>query len=281
MLLLTQSQPVPAVLATAIEQQLARVLEAFAAAQKEPRVRPVHDLRVAIRRLTGALELAEAIGQRLRRRSRRVLRELLTVLSPLRDAQVQARALRDAPADRALHEVQEQLRRQERALRRDTKRSLRRLRLGKLGKDVARLNHALLHDTPSAEVVEHALLGELARRQLELDRRRLVGEPDDARALHRSRLALKDYRYVLEVLAPLLPPSSETLRVATSELQAQLGQAHDQHVLSELVRGLSRTASRRLAASLEALADELERQSLTAQLAGATSLRNAKLQFPA
>jgi CHAD domain-containing protein len=208
------------------------------------------------------------------------LRELLTVLSPLRDAQVQARSVQSESGERARQEVLEQLRRRERALRRDTKRSLRRLRLGKLGKDVARLNHALLHDAPSAEVVEHALLGELARRQLELDRRRLLGDPDDARALHRSRLAVKDYRYVLEVLAPLLPPSSEALRVTTSELQAQLGQAHDQHVLSQLVRRLARRASRRLASSLEALADALERQSLTAQLAGASALRNAKLPFP-
>lgn len=282
MLLLNQSKPMPSVLAAAIEEQLARVLAARRAARNEPRVRAVHDLRVAVRRLTAALELAEVLGPRLRRRSWRALRDLLKALSPLRDAQVQVRAvaMARAPADAAAKEVLRQLRRQERALRRDTKRRLRELRLGELGRDVAGLLHALLHDELGDELVQQALLGELARRHLELDRRRHRFEPDDARALHRSRLALKDYRYALEVLAPLLPPSSEALRLTTSELQAELGQAHDQHVLSELVRSLSRETSRKLAPSLDSLADALAHDSTAAQLASASALKRASLQFP-
>jgi CHAD domain-containing protein len=242
----------------------------------------VHDLRVAVRRLTAALELAEVLGPRLRRRSWRALRGLLKVLSPLRDAQVQVRAvaMARAPADAAAKKVLRQLRRQERALRRDTKRRLRELRLGELGRDVAGVIHALLHDELREELVEHALLGELARRHLEVERRRQSVERHDARALHDARLALKGYRYALEVLAPLLPPASEALRVTTSELQADLGQAHDQHVLSELVRSLSRSASRKLRPTLRSLADELAHHSAAAQLASASALKRAPLQFP-
>lgn len=281
MLLLTQAKPAPSVLAAAIQEQLTRVMAARRAARTEPRARSVHDLRVAVRRLTAGLELAAVLGPRLRRRSQRLLRELLKVLSPLRDAQVQVRAvaIAEAPAP-ATKKVLRQLRRQERALRRDTKRRLLELGLGELGRDVAGLIHALLHDELREELVEHALLGELARRHLEVERQRQNVEWHDARALHDARLALKDYRYALEVLAPLLPPASEALRVTTSELQAQLGQAHDQHVLSELVRSLSQSVSRKLRPALRSLADELAHHSAAAQLAGTSALQAAKLQFP-
>lgn len=281
MLLLTQSKPAPAILAAAIEEQLARVRAAFSAASHKARSRPVHDLRVAVRHLTAALELAEALGHSVRPASRRVLRELLAALSPLRDAQVQVRAVAGARLDDASHFALKLLRRRARSLKRDTRRTLRALRLGKLRKDIARVSQALLRDTPGAEVVEHALLGELARRHLELAHRRQQLDGGDARALHRGRLALKHYRYVLEVLAPLLPPASEELRFASSELQAQLGEAHDRHVLAERVRDLSRAASRKLAPSLKSWANELEQQSAAAQLAGAAALCRANLQFPA
>jgi CHAD domain-containing protein len=172
------------------------------------------------------------------------------------------------------------LRQRERALRRHTKRHLRSLELAKLGKDVGSLIHALLHDVQSAELVEHALLGELARRHLEVERRRGQSEHDQARGLHRARLALKDYRYELEVLASLLPARSEALRVTATELQAQLGQAHDQHVLSRRVRRLARTAPAKLGPPLKSLAEALDQQSAAAQLSGASALRAANLQFP-
>jgi CHAD domain-containing protein len=91
---------------------------------------------------------------------------------------------------------------------------------------------------------------------------------------------LKDYRYLLEILAPLLPAGAESLRASAAELQDRLGEAHDRHVLLKRVRELSRDTPRKLQPALQAWQAQLARESSAAQLAGAKALAHATLTFP-
>jgi CHAD domain-containing protein len=274
------SNPGSNVVTSALGEQLERVLTTFEQARRKPKRRSVHELRVAIRRLSAALELASALGHELRPRSRRMLRKLMALLSPLRDAQVQVQAVASVARSDATRRVLDQLRARQKTLRRATRRRLRALELTPLRKDVSSSLKALQHETPGGEAVTQVVIGELARRHVELERKRQLVATDDARALHRSRLALKGYRYLLEILAPLLPAHAESLRTSTAELQDRLGEAHDRHVLFERVRELSPDAPRKLEPELRAWQAELARESAAAQVAGAKALAHATLTFP-
>lgn len=274
------SNPGSSVVSAALEQQLAQLLATFEQVRDKPKRRPVHELRVAIRRLSAAFALTAALGHNLRPRSRRVLRKLMAVLSPLRDAQVQVQAVASAATSDATRSVLPQLRARQKALRRATRRRVRALELTSLRKDVASSIKSLQNETPGGDAVAQALLGELARHHVELERKRQIDANDDARALHRSRLALKDYRYLLEILAPLLPGGAASLRTSAAELQDRLGEAHDRHVLLERVRELSQDAPRKLEPALRAWHAALARESAAAQLAGANALQHATLTFP-
>lgn len=274
------SNPGSSVVSAALEQQMARVLATFEQVRDEPKRQPVHELRVAIRRLSAAFALADALGHNLRPRSCRLLRKLMAVLSPLRDAQVQVQAVASAAASAATRSVLGQLRARQKTLRRATRRRVRALELTSLRKDVASSIKSLQNETPGGAAVAQAVLGELARRHVELERKRQLDASDDARTLHRSRLALKDYRYLLEILAPLLPAGAEPLRASAAELQDRLGEAHDRHVLLKRVRELSRDAPRKLEPQLRAWQAQLARESAAAQLTGAKALAHATLTFP-
>jgi len=280
-LIATQSAP-ELVLAAAIDTQRRAVLAVLDAGAERTKAKPVHALRVAIRRLASALQLARALGYAARPKTLRRLRKLMSALSGLRDAQQQRRAIErlSTSAAQAPSAI---------VLLRETEVDSERQALHRLGKfdasafdlDISSISERLATSvqTPDTHPAANAVvLGELAKRHLEaLRQQRRAGECD-AEALHRARLVFKNYRYALEAIGSLLPASACNLLEASAELQDSLGHAHDAHVLAETLSKLAKAAQTSL--SLQGLAGELAEAGSRAHEAGKLALGAIDLRWP-
>jgi CHAD domain-containing protein len=187
-----------------------------------PAVDPVHDARVATRRLRAALRL---LG--LRELEARV-KELQDALGAVRDLQLQAAWLRGR--DEELRQ------RRERLLRG----SLRRLddALARFGDETA----AQLATAAAQAKFAGRLAGASVRRVL---RRRLLRFEERLKAalarpgplpMHRMRISVKQVRYLFELLDQALPRPARLLLAELPPLQEALGELHDTDVRIRLLR---------------------------------------------
>jgi CHAD domain-containing protein len=200
----------------------------------------IHDLRVATRRLQEALDFFEpCLPARARRRLVRRARRIRRALGEIRNADVTLdmvsllRSEWGPESSRMLHELRGRLRSETAALRRKA--------TGRQGVPVAgarKRSRALLAGldgrrefdlAPRAKRVLELRVGEVLRR---LPPARTGG----AEALHRLRLAVKSYRYALEILEDLGWRGARPGIAAARKVQEELGRIHDLDVLSELVR---------------------------------------------
>ena len=195
----------------------------------------VHDLRVEIRRLLSALELVGAFLHEDRvKKARKLLKHHLDTFAELRDIQVQCLAAhqlaRRFPA--AAPFLSALTRREERAAR-QTRKHLRRsapVRLGRLldhFRDELRTRRKSErgpHDFAAAcRAVGRAFAVALRRRE------RLDPEVPDT--IHRTRIAFKKFRYMVEALAPLLPRVTPARLRSLRNYQALMGPIQDAEVL--------------------------------------------------
>jgi CHAD domain-containing protein len=265
---------------TAQQQALHAALDA----PKGPlKPKAIHDLRVAIRRLLTALDLAEAMGCDVEPATARRLHKLLSRLAPARDAHVLMRALEPL---RAAHPEAElviaKLKQHRRAATRKAKKRLQAFARADFDRATASVLEGLsaaLTTAPSS-VVLAALQGELAKRHLEVERQRRSMVANDPAELHRVRVLLKQYRYALEACLPILPEAAAGLAKRCETLQEELGSAHDAHVLAETTRELAKSTSGDDAKALGDLARELERTEKAAHEAGCRALGAAELRWP-
>lgn len=265
-------------LVASIEAQRQVLDRHIQAGQKRLKPRAIHELRVALRRLLTALALSSALGLTPEPRTSRRLRKLLSRLSAARDAHVQLRLLAELlPQHAGSALLLADLRRTRRAASRRAGKQLRAFGRTEPERDLGPVLAALRATTAPPTLAATALLGQLAQRHLAVDYQRQSTSADDPEALHALRVALKDYRYALEALAPALPEAQEPAR-RCAELQNRLGAAHDTHVLAQSARLL---AERRGSPPLASLADALTQHSRAAHLEAAAELAQARLPWPA
>jgi len=277
MALTLRERPATSALIGAIEAQL-RILREELSGSRKAKSGRVHRLRVATRRLLAALELVEAVGVSVPESVRRRLRALLHRLSPLRDAQVMQRALRGLPKADIDASLMTRVRLQKRKRRKRAERRLTRFDLTELARELEDVRRCLVSADGSVrenQVASVALAGALASRHLDIERRRAVSESASEHELHELRIALKGYRYALEVLAEFLPSSADQLLAATTRLQDELGDAHDRYVLEQLV---AESAGRGEAS--RALAEQLSLASREAHQRAAEAVKLAELLWP-
>src|SRR6187431_2305768 len=131
------------VLATTIDTQRQALLRCVTRAGK-PKAKRVHALRVAIRRLLVALDLATTTGQTLKPRTARRLKRLLDDLSPLRDTEVQLKALPSLAVNHPeTEELEKALRARKRGLERLAARRLAKFEIDDLARDIELVTGAL------------------------------------------------------------------------------------------------------------------------------------------
>jgi CHAD domain-containing protein len=226
----------------------ADVVEARRRVSRRGSAASIHDLRVATRRLQAALEvfgprLPERPLRRLDRRARLIRRQL----GQARNARVLRALLRrlrvppDGDESRLVTSLVRRLDRPARKGRRDLR------ILPGIKKRIQTLLQAL-SERPERSVAPAGRPGGRAtppaaalpdRVEAVARAARLAGD-SDPESMHRLRIAIKRYRYVLEVLseagAPALQPSIHRAR----GLQRELGRLHDLDILIEWVRGAAR-----------------------------------------
>jgi CHAD domain-containing protein len=272
-------QPLAAHLSSLVEQRLQQLSKSVKASYVERSVDTVHDLRVASRRLRAfAATFRDALGKKTRARLEKRLKRVTQTVAPLRDLDVLI-ALVEERHGRATSDL-------ERASLEYLLEALHERRSVAASRAETRLQEQSL--AVVSDLVRSAARDVLAGLSREEDQRAYAGtlleglvlsaaeqEPpldgeEHAEQLHRLRIALKELRYALEFLEPVLGAHFGDLYARAEALQELLGTHHDLTVLAEIV-----------AESSEALASR-HRLSLYAGLqlasAGLAAERQAALQ---
>jgi CHAD domain-containing protein len=239
------SDPLPGprigdILVASLEERWRRFLTQLRRNRRTATEASVHDLRVSIRRLLATIDM---VGTLLPddgfRKSRRLLRKHLKSFNRLRDTHIQILALRalarEFPPVRPLGA---DLRRRETKLVRDARQTIASIRPEPLERSLADAAVRLggLRLLPAFEEVATATaigaLGGAFVRAFDL-RQRI--NPADPASIHRLRVAFKKCRYMLEVLAPLLPGADRRFLKLLNDYQTRMGEIQDLQVVTACV----------------------------------------------
>lgn len=224
----------------ALEVRLARLQELLASRAWPDEVEPLHQVRVAARRLGAVLDLVDPEAYPAHKSHRRALKDLVEALSLTRELDVHAdrlqahRATARTPALAAVIEhLQEQVDQARAKARRALRRELEHLRLP----DLARLLEVPSLPDPfqptSLQEAAWAIL--TARAAAALPPLPDLLQQEDPPALHKGRVRIKKLRYALEALEGAFAAPPEDLLAALKALQTALGEHHDLAALEALL----------------------------------------------
>jgi CHAD domain-containing protein len=197
----------------------------------------VHDSRVETRRLISTIDLIGAfIPERELDQARRALKRHLDTFDKLRDTQVQlvyvGRMMDTYPGAR---EFRDWLRKRETRFTRQTRKSVKAVKTKRLGRSIAAFEKEIRRrrkETPRERAFN--LVQQTMNRAF--DRvARLCSRVDahNTETIHRTRVAFKRFRYMVESLSPLLPVVKEQHRQAMRGYQSMMGDIQDVEVLLE------------------------------------------------
>jgi CHAD domain-containing protein len=208
-------------------------------------VESIHQLRVASRRLASQLFLLDSVlpGPRSQKAGRIVKRQLQS-LGGLRDLHI-LRIFIDQQTARfsELTFLQHRLARQERELTKPASRRINRSKTYKLERWIDRL----LADLTRASV-DTAARGRFTAKALRcaeeafaetVQRWRLIDRAD-LRTIHRTRVAFKKFRYIVECLSPEIAGLSRRQLRRLAYYQRKMGNIQDLHVIQEAITGVAR-----------------------------------------
>lgn len=200
----------------------------------------VHDLRIALRRMSSILALVDEIlgGKPAARFSRR-LDKLLKALGDVRDVQVQRKEVgRMAETYAALADFHRRLRKRERKLEPRAEKRLQSVSAERLrGLFEAVTADALLGLSSEALQTRHraTVLQAVDRRFSDVIDARRALDVADLGTVHRMRVAFKKFRYMVEVLQPLLIGMGRAQLDSMQAFQTLMGDVHDLDVLNQML----------------------------------------------
>ena len=234
--------------------------KAYRKAVKRCRKRPsepsVHHLRVETRRLLSTLALLSYLSNTVQlRKAQETLKKQLDAFDELRDTHVQllytATMLRDFPEVKPLFR---RLQRREKSLIKPAARTAQRSKLKRLSRRISATKSQLkvafartgvLHGAglPGALALPAAQPGRFrpAVRLAQAVQRafdRVVEfrhqiDPAQLKTIHRTRIAFKRFRYIIELLQPILPAVKPRQLIAMDQYQTMMGEIQDIGVLIE------------------------------------------------
>ena len=195
----------------------------------------VHDVRVETRRLLSTLELLGAfIPEHDIKKVRRALKRHLDTFDQLRDTQVQLGYVgRMAGAFPDAREFYDWLRDRKARFIRTTRKAVKRIQTKRLGRCLAAFEKEIRHQRKRISrerafaMVRRAINQAFAR----VAQRCRHVRANDTQTIHRTRIAFKHFRYMVEALAPLLPAVTEDHRRALRGYQCMMGDIQDMEVL--------------------------------------------------
>lgn len=201
----------------------------------------VHELRVATRRLMAQFIMLGCVTPgKTAESARRILKRGLKALGELRDTHVQRlfveRLMVRFPE---LIFVRDFLQRQERRQERSAASKVRTFKTRKLEKWISRmLAHVDVRNGRSAD--PHRLSSIVAKAVddafAEVVRRRQAIAPAHASTVHRTRIAFKKFRYMVEALSPDLTGLTKADLRALARYQKRMGILQDLEVMQQCIR---------------------------------------------
>jgi CHAD domain-containing protein len=238
----------PAILRAQLLKALQGRWRAYRKALKKCRNHPseqaVHFLRVESRRLLSALELLGSFVTHSHvQKARRKLKKRLNDFSELRDTHVQLLAvevmLREFPELKPLY--RKLLRREKRLV----KPAARRAKLSKTGSLARAVKRTRLHlkaafAAPSVRCRPRERISNMLETAFErvAELRREI-DPADVTTIHRTRVAFKKFRYMIELLQPILPGVTRPQLVAMSHYQTMMGDIQDLGIMLASLEALA------------------------------------------
>jgi CHAD domain-containing protein len=195
----------------------------------------VHGVRVETRRLLSTIELLGAfVPERDIRKARRALKHHLDTFDQLRDTQVQLGYVgRMAGTFPDAHAFYDWLRDRKARFTRTTRKAVKHIKTKRLGRCLVavekkiRLQRKRITREQAFVIVQRAINRAFAR-VAQLCRH---VRADDTKTIHRTRIAFKHFRYMVEALSPLLPAVTEDHRRAMRGYQCMMGDIQDMEVL--------------------------------------------------
>ena len=223
----------------------------------------VHDIRTSARRLLAVLAALEPFVKG--KASRRLSRRADTVLDrsgALRDLGVQLDILptvRSSSAGPALRRLRKRLSQKHARQARKLRKRLRREDVGRVRGDVRRLlrRSRRAKATSKASAADRAALQPGRQAFARLRKSRLAVDPTELVTIHRMRIALKEFRYLMEAMGPLAPAVGKRLE-SLHKLQTTMGDLHDLEVLSSRIARHVAKLGPRSAAKLAPILGKLE-----------------------
>jgi CHAD domain-containing protein len=202
----------------------------------------VHDFRVATRRLLSSLELLRAVMSDLKiRKIRRILKNQLDNLDGLRDVQVLfadiSKTVDETPW---LGPFQEYLQRREKKLMRTARKQIKSLKIESLSKGMEKLKQTMdafqqadLDIDPFFAVDEAYAI---------VNQRYALIDPGQPATIHPLRIAFKKFRYMIEVVYPILPNPVPGYLKKLQDYQTAMGNIQDMEVALRELAGFGKRA---------------------------------------
>lgn len=215
----------------------------------------IHDLRVASRRLREGLTLFSPCYPREEiSRLRKSIRKITDILGDLRNIDEGLAFFRNE-ADELGPEHGGELtgciaryEKNREESRKMLKRDLRRMSPRTLRKSFVRtIGHPYLFDPPPGSADPFSAIEDFARETVDIRLEPVLAlvplarRPEEAAAQHRLRIAIKRYRYRMEVLSPLMEEGYREVHGQVKAYQEILGRLHDLDVFRELISGIGLT----------------------------------------
>lgn len=203
----------------------------------------VHDVRVALRRLLSLIRLLNSIDPhpRLRKLSR-AFKNQLDEFDDLRDTQVMlaeiSETIKELPQ---LEKLQGHLENNERELLKDLRKELKKLDLTEITRGIQRIRESLAKagkddlTAPILQSVDDAFLV-TQQRYNHID-------PSQPATIHRVRVAFKTFRYMVEIIRPLLDGFPEENPKLMNDCQSMMGEIQDLEVILKTLADFSQADS--------------------------------------
>jgi CHAD domain-containing protein len=210
--------------------------------QKDFSAKTVHELRVATRRLMAQFVMLGCVtpGQ-VAEEARRLLKRRLKALGELRDAHVQRSFIeRRMVRYPELLLVRDSLQRRERRLERVAAAEVKGFRTRKLGKWTLALEQHLARKSEQARGSDRlatAVARSTTKAFADVVRRRAAIDPANPATFHRTRIAFKKFRYMVESLSPDLTGMSKRELRALAHYQRRMGILQDLEVMQRCIMG--------------------------------------------
>ncbi|HZV12379.1 MAG TPA: CHAD domain-containing protein [Candidatus Kapabacteria bacterium] len=204
----------------------------------------VHEFRVSIRRLIAAVDfLLDLVPDADAANVRKKLKKQLSRLSAIRDTQVQRAALEKfLPEHPGIAPLIEKLRRAEKRKGKDVAAIAAKPKQVTVRRMLAQLEKQFNVEFGSAISPEGALLRALEKSSVDAAFRRVISRRDAMRrtklsTIHKTRLAFKRFRYLIELLRPMLDDVSDRTLAESRKVQTCMGTIHDIEVLQDTLNG--------------------------------------------